>query len=87
MDAMAYLQPVAQIAPETLKNFDFHAIVRDTQPIFNYSSTYLVPEEKRDEELAAQQAEAQKQKQMMEAQQTAELAKTGKEVLPNAQQE
>jgi len=75
--AVNYISPLVQTDPSSLDNFNYDAIVRDSQEIFGYPSKYL-----RAEEDVAQLREqrAQQQQAMMEAQ----LAKEAVDTAANA---
>lgn len=78
--AFAYLAPFAQIDPSILKNFDLHAIARDSQELYGFKAKYLKSPEVMKKEAQAEAAAQQKQNQMVEASQEMALVKQAKEL-------
>jgi hypothetical protein len=83
MQTFQFLAPFASVDPSIFKNFDFHAMARDTQEFFGYSAKYLKSPDKMKKEAQAEAEAQQKQQAMMEQSQQMALAQQAKELGPN----
>lgn len=82
-NAVTYLGPMVQFAPQILENFDFDEIARDSQELFGFPTKYLKSlESLKQERQAAQQAQAEQQE-MMKASSVLQVAGQAKEVMRN----
>lgn len=82
-DAFNFLAPFAQVDPSIMKNFDLHAMARDTQELFGYKAKYLKSPDQIKKEDQAAQAQAAQQQQVAEQSQQLALAQQAKELRTN----
>lgn len=80
LTALGNVQPLLQMRPDLMENFDLDTFVRDLPQMFGFSETYLVAQEVIEQQRQAKAEEAQRQQQMMEQSAQLQDAKTASEI-------